>query len=187
MANRHLKDSDQHWIVRFLPLETLKDAQNLFHRYQEGKAFRLYVASRIWLVIPVCLLILLIAIACTAGTVVFFAETHPLLALPAIILVPVILFGSLFVLGYAFFSWLENRAMTRTLGFRAKQARGPISAWFMKKLRADMGAFPPIPWALAIVVLFLPLAMLASFAWIHALVLIVLAIVAPIVYAVFDR
>jgi len=50
-----------------------------------------------------------------------------------------------------------------------------------------MGKLPPVPWILATVVLFAPLAMLAYFALNVALVLIVLALLMPILYARFDR
>ena len=187
MATRKQVEPEQHWIVQFLPLNTLKDGQNLALRFQEGKAFRLYVLNRIWLVIPVALLILVIGIACTASTVVFFAGLHPLLALPAIVLLlPIVLIGSLFVQLYVFFSWLENRAMASVLGRRTRPTRGPIAAWLARKWGVDMGQPPPVPWVLAAIVLLAPLVMLASFAWVHALALIALGILAPFLYALFD-
>ncbi|MGH8677098.1 MAG: hypothetical protein ACREUQ_01950 [Burkholderiales bacterium] len=187
MATRKRKDPAQHWIVRFLPIQTLYEAQNLVRRFQEGKAFRGYVVNRLWLVIPVGLLIFLIGIACAAAIVVFFAGAHPLLALPAIVLVPVILIGSLLVQAYVFLSWLESRAIARALGNRGKPVRGARAPWLSRKLGVDMGKLPPVPWVLAAVVVFAPMAMLASFALNIALVLIVLAILAPIIYAFFDR
>lgn len=187
MTTPNRKDPAQHWIVRFLPLETLSEAQKLVHRFQEGEGFRLYVLERKRLVILAVLFIVLVSIACAAGTVVFLAGAHSLLALPALLLAPVILVGSLFVQMYVFFYWLENRALARALGHRAKPARGMLAAWLSKKLGVDMGTFPPVPWILATVVLFAPLAMLAHFALNVALVLIVLTILMPILYARFDR
>ena len=177
----------QHWIVRLLPLRTLQDAQNLVHRFQEGKALRLYVSDRMRLLMPVGLLMLVISVTCAAATMVILADTHPLLALPALLLVPVVLVGSLFVQFYVFFSWLENRALARALGHRAKRAPGALAAWLSSKFGVDMGDFPPVPWVLATIVLFAPLGMLASFAFEFALGLIVLAALAPILYARFDR
>ncbi len=187
MATPNRKDPAQHWIVQFLPLETLKEAQNLAHRFQEAEGFRLYVLERKRLMIPAVLVIVLISIACAAGTVVFLAGAYSLLALPALLLAPVILIGSLFVQVYVFFYWLENRALARALGHRAKPAQGMLAAWLSRKLGVDMGTFPPVPWILATIVLFAPLAMLAYFALNVALVLIVLAILMPILYARFDR
>jgi hypothetical protein len=187
MATPHRKGSAQHWIVRFLPLETLKQAENLALRFQEVEGFRLYVLERKRLVIPLVLVIVLISIACAAGTVVFLAGAHGLLTLLALLLAPVILIGSLFVQMYVFFFWLENRALALELGHRAKPAQGMLAAWISRKLDADMGPFPPVPWILATIVLFAPLAMLAYFALNVAMVLIVIAILAPILYARLDR
>jgi hypothetical protein len=187
MAVPNRKHPAQHWIVRFLPLETLNEAQNLAHRFQEGEEFQLYVLERKRLVFPAVLVIVLISIACAAGTVVFLAGAHGLLTLLALVLAPVILIGSLFVQAYVFFSWIENRALARALRHRPKPAQGTPAARLSRKLRIEMGPFPPVPWILAAVVLFAPLAMLAYFALNVALVLIGLAILLPILYARFDR
>ncbi len=175
------------WLVRLMPLETLQEAQNLVQRFEEVEGFRLYVLERKRLVIPSILVIVLISIACAAGTVVFLAGAYALLTLPALLLAPVILIGSLFVQLYMFFYWLENRALARALGHRAKPAQGMFAAWLSGKLGVDMGSFPPVPWILTTVVLFAPLAMLAYFALKIALMLIVLAILGLILFARFDR
>lgn len=187
MATPSRKTPAQHWIVRLLPLETLKEAQNLARRYQEGKALRLYVHERMRLVIPVGLLIVVISVTCAVATLVFLADIHPLLALPALLLLPLVLIGSLFVQFYVFFSWLENRALARALARRSQPAQGPVAQWLEKKAGVDLGTPPPVPWILATLILFVPLVMLASFALGFALGLVVLAILAPIVYARFDR
>lgn len=187
MATPNRKHPAQHWIVRLLPLETLKEAQNLANRFREGEGFRFYVDERKWLVIPAVLFIVLISIACAAGTVVFLAGAHGLLTLLALVLAPVILIGSLFVQMYVFFYWLENRALALALSHRGKPAQGMLAAWLSRKLGADMGTPPPVPWFLATVVLFAPLVMLAYFALNVAMVLIVLAILMPILFARFDR
>ena len=187
MATPNRQQPAQHWIVRFLPLETLKEAQNLANRYQEGEGFQLYVSERKRLVIPAVLVIVLISIACAAGTVVFLAGAHGLLTLLALLLAPVILIGSLFVQVFVFFSWLEDRALKRALQRRPKPAQGTLAEWLSRKLGMDMGTFPHVPWILAGVFLIAPLVMLAYFALNVALVLIGLAILVPILYARFDR
>ncbi len=187
MAALHREQHAQHWIVRCLPLTTLGDAQNLARRYQEGKALRLYVRERIRLVVPVILLMVLIGVACAVAPIVYLGDVHPLLALPALLLVPVVLIGGLFVQAYVFFSWLDGRALARALGHRRRQTPGPVAAWLSKRAGLDLGSSPPVPWILAAVVLFAPLAMLASFAWKFSLLLVVLAALTPFVYARFDR
>ena len=180
-------DGPAHGIAQYLPVETLKEARNLASRFQQGEAFRLYVRRRILLVIPAGLVFLLISIACAVASVVFLAQARSsLLALAAVVLAPFILIGSLLVQIYVFFSWLENRALARTYGHRTSPPRGMLAAWLWNKLRVDMGKAPPVPWGVAAIVLFAPLAMLALVALKVALVLIALAILAPLVYARFD-
>ena len=180
------KTPAQHWIVRFLPLRTLKNAQDLAQRFREVESIRLYVRERTGLVVAATLVMILVSIACGVGEVVFLADRHSLLALLGILLLPVTLAGSFFVLAYVFFSWIEGRALARELGHRHGPPPGAAALWLSKKFDLDMGPFPPVPWFLAALVLFLPLVLLAA-AWLSAaLVVIVLGILTPVLYAKFD-
>lgn len=88
----------RHWIVRLLPLQSLKDAQELVRRFREVEGIRLYVQERQGPVLAAILVIVFISIACAVGVVVFLADRHSLLALLGILLLPVALAGSFFVL-----------------------------------------------------------------------------------------
>lgn len=180
------KSPAQHWIVRFLPLRTLKNAQDLAQRFREVEGFRLYVHERTGLVVAATLVIVLISIACAVGVVVFLADRHSLLALLGILLLPVALAGSFFVMAYVFFSWIEGRALARELGHRHRPPPGESALWLSKKFGLDMSPFPPVPWFLAALVLFVPLALLAA-AWLSAaLAVILIGILMPVLYAKFD-
>ncbi len=158
-----------------LPLEkTFRDARDLALRFQDGPGFRQYVGARLPMVIAAAVPSALISIACAAATVIFLADRHPLLALPGLLLAPFVLLGSLFVQGYVFFAWLENRALARALGHR-------------KKSRLDLGELPPVPWGPAAIFLLIPLAILAVVSAKVALVLILLAVLTPILFAHYDR
>jgi hypothetical protein len=171
-----------------LPLEkTLSDARKLATRFQEAPGFRDYLHRRLPLVIPAALLFVLISLACTAGTVIFLADRHPMLALPGLILAPLVLLGSFFIQVYVFFGWLEGRALAKALGPRGARPKGPLGAWMLKNLRIDMGQRPAVPWSLAGLFLLLPLAMLIFVFAKAALVLILLAVLTPIIFARFDR
>jgi len=152
-----------------LPTKTFEEARNLAERYQKGDAFRLYVAERMRLVIPAVVAFLLVSIACAAATMVFIAGARSWLMLPALVLAPLILLGSLLVQIYVFFSWLELQALARALGHAAKPALGTL------------------PWGLAAIFLFAPLVMLAALSWVAALSLIVLAALAPVLCWYLDR
>ena len=175
----------EHWLVRFLPLQTLMDAQNLAHRFREVDGFRHHVLERRAFVIAAIITMVLIAIAGAVGVVVFLADHHAWLALLGILLLPVALVGSFLVQAYVFFSWLEARALARELGNRHRSAPGPASAWLARKFNLDMGPFPPVPWLLAAIFLAFPLALLAASWPSAALVVILLGLVTPVVYAKF--
>jgi len=120
------------------------------------------------------------------GVVVFLADRHSLLALLGILLLPVVLAGSFLVLAYVFFSWIEGRALARELGHRHGPPPGPSALWLSKKFGLDIGPFPPVPWLLAALVLFVPLALLAAAWWSAALTVILVGILMPVLYAKFD-
>ena len=186
MATQRLSASGQHWIVRLLPLQTLKNAQDLAHRFRDVEGIRLYVNERMRLVVAAAFVIVLISFACAVGVVVFLADRHTLLALLGILLLPVTLAGSLFVQGYVFLSWIEGRALARALGQRHRSAPGAAARWLAKKFGLDMGPFPPVPWVLSAIFLVGPFALLAASWPSAALVVIFLGIVMPVVYAKFD-
>lgn len=173
-------------VERLLPLRTLMNAQELARRFREVDGIRLYVHERQALVIAATLVIVLMSIACSVGVVVFLADRNSLLALLGILLLPVVLAGSFFVLAYVFFSWIEGRALARELRHRHRRPRGASALWLSQNIGLDMGPFPPVPWFLAVLVVFVPLALLAE-AWLSAaLTVILLGIVMPVVYAKFD-
>jgi hypothetical protein len=154
--------------------KTYRDAMKLANRFQQAPGFRDYLRKRLILVVPAMLVFVLISLACAAGPVIFLAERHALLALPGLVLSPVFLLGSFFVQAFVFFSWLEGRAVARAL-------RRP------QKKSIDFGAMPNVPWALAGVFLLLPLSLLSMTSAEITLVLIVLAVLTPILFARFDR
>jgi hypothetical protein len=179
------EQSAQDKIAQYVFLGVVQEALNLVRRFQEGEGFRAYVLRRMGLVVPIGLLMLLTSLGCAAATVLFIGGTRPLLVLLAILLVPFVLVGSLFVQAYVFFSWLESRALAQAL-HRKAPPRGPVARWLMQKLSVDMGSLPPVPWVLAAIFLFLPLAMLVMVAPKLGLALILLQVLAPILYARLD-
>jgi len=93
---------------------------------------------------------------------------------------------SLFVLFFVFFSWIEGRALAQALGHRAGPPPGPIARWLRKKLRADLGAMPPVPWLPAALLVFLPFALLLAGAPLAGIAMLLIAVAMPIVYARLD-
>jgi hypothetical protein len=176
---------DKSQIAQSLLLDPLNDGLNLLRRFQEAQGFRAYVMERRPLLIPIGLLIVVTSLACAAGTVMYLGGTRSALVLLAMLLVPFVLIGSLFVQAYVFASWLESRALARAL-HRKPASAGPITAR-LHKLGIDLGSMPPVPWALAAIFVALPLVMVWLVAPKFALGLILLHIAAPFAFARLDR
>ena len=177
-------------IARYSPLVSLNQARELAHRYREVEEFRSYVSRRRPLVIGVSVVIVLISVAFAAASVVFVSGSSSFVAFLGLIFAPLILVGSLLVQMFVFFAWLESRSLlrlVRTLGRRGKRPRTPLGRWLADKTGADLGEMPPVPWVLAAIFVIAPLLMLASVSFKVALMLIVLAVIAPLVYALLDR
>jgi hypothetical protein len=167
--------------------DPLKDARNLARRFQQGELFRAYVIERMWLVVPAAALMLATSLVLAFGIVMYVGGTRPLTVLFSLLLAPFVLVGSLFVQAYTFLSWLEGRALAKSLGRRATKARGRVVAWIEAQLDADLGSPPPVPWLLAAILVFLPLAILVMAAPKLAIAVIVFQILAPIAFARLDR
>jgi hypothetical protein len=167
-------------------LGPLEDAISLGRRYRDVDAFHDYVGQRARLVIPVLALVGLTAFACGLAPVMTLVGTSALSALAGLLLAPVMLIGSPFVLGLVFFSWLEERSLARTLGRRTVRETKAMR-WIRKKLGADLGRLPRVPWLLAAVFLGIPFAMLLSAVPVIALILLVLLAATPVAFARLDR
>jgi hypothetical protein len=186
MSTTQWASSLQQRIVQQL-IGPLDDALQLARRYRELEALQDYVGARLRLVLPAGLLLAVTAIACAMTPVMLLLGTRPVAALAGLLLAPVVFIGSLFVLCYVFFSWLEERALARSLGHRTGPAPGKLARWLKRKMRADLGKAPPVPWLLATLLVLAPLAALARIAPAIAVLLIGLLVLTPILYARFDR
>lgn len=176
---------DKNLIAQSLLLDPFNEGLNLYRRFQEAQGFRGYVMQRRPLLVPIGLLIVVTSIACAAGTVMYLGGTRSVLVLLAMLLVPFVLIGSLFVQAYVFSAWLEGRALAQAL-HRKPAPAGPITAR-LHKLGIDLGPRPPVPWVLAAIFLALPLLMVWLVVPKFALILILLHIAAPFAFARLDR
>ena len=168
--------------------DPMKDVISLAHRFQQGEAFQLYVMQRIWLLAPIALLMLATSLAFAFGIVAYIGGTRSLMVLFSLLLAPFVLIGSLLVQGYLFLAWLENRALAKSLGRRAKKTRIKLVAWIERKVQADLGNPPsPVPWLLVGIFIALPLLILVLAAPTIAFTVVVLQVLAPIAFARLDR
>jgi hypothetical protein len=165
--------------LRFL--ETFQAGYELFQRYQRGAAFRGYVKKHGVELLVFVLFLVAIALACTAASIVFVGGTRSWRVLLALISAPLVLIGNLGLLLYVFFSWVESRAIA------TPHPHGRLGEWVYAKLRANLGAPPPVPWLLAALFIGVPFLMLAWLSWGVALGLALLALLLPVLYARLDH
>ena len=164
----------------------VEDALALAARFRDVEGLQRHVANRKPLLNGAAAALLILGLACGAGVFIFLAGLRTWLTLPAVLAAPLVTLGSLFVLFFVFFSWIEGRALAQALGHRTGRAPGPIAKWLRKKLRADLGAMPAIPWLPAGLLVFLPLALLVAAAPVAGIAIILVAVATPIVYARLD-
>jgi hypothetical protein len=166
-------------------MDIFTEAPNLMRRYREGRAFRNYVEDRMPLVLPALLVLLAFSLATTAGTIVYIGGTHAFLSLLAMIMSPFILIGSMSVLLFVFFSWLEMRAMARVSGRRAPV--GGKLALSLPGVRSMIRSVPPVPWLFAALFVIAPFVFVALLSTKTGCVLFVAALLTPVLFSRFDR
>jgi len=186
MATTRSGASAQQRLVQLL-LGPLDDAVGLARRFREVDAFREYVGARLRLVLPACALIVVAALVLGLTPVASLIGTQAFFSLVGLILTPFALAGSLFVLALVFFSWLEERSLARSLGHRSGPAPGRVARWVKRKLGADLGRAPRVPWLLAALFIALPFALLARLSPAVAIVLALALAAAPVGFARLDR
>lgn len=186
MATTQPQLSVPQWLGQQI-LGPLDDAAGLVRRYRELDAFRDYLAARARLVVPAFLLVVAAAVACGLSPIFLFVGTNAVAALLGLLLAPVALLGSLFVLSLVLFSWLEERSLARALGHRSGPAPGKLARWLKRKLGADLGKAPRMPWLLGAVFVAAPLVLLGTRTPVLAALLAALLLAAPILFARLDR
>lgn len=149
------------------------EAPNLFWRYRQGDAFRRYVRKRTGLVVPAVAVFVVISIATTTGSVVYFGGTNGLIVLLGLILAPFFMLGSLSVQLFVFFSWLERRALDGITGRHRARTRRELLA--------------SVPWVFAAVFLALPFAGFALLQPKLATLLLLTGVLTPVAYSYLDR
>lgn len=165
--------------------KVLADAYALAARFKEADGLRRHLAERAPLVRAASAVLALLGLACGAGVFLFLAGSGGWMALPAMALAPLVALGSLFVLFFLFFSWLEGRALARALGHRTNRASS-LERFARKTLKADLLARPAVPWLPAALLVALPLALLVYTAPVAGVLFVLVAVASPLLYARLD-
>lgn len=168
------------------PRNLVRDARDLILKFERDEVFRDYVLTRIWTVTPVVLTFVLVSTVCAIGIMFFSAR---LVAPPvsvgvrflALLVGVAIWVGGILAQTYVFFLWLEERAAQRSRAARGlKAAIPPGILAYLKYSRAAP------PWILVVLCVVLPLAILAYYAPLMALILVTLLVLAPALFNKYD-
>ena len=176
-----------HVIRHFLPGNVISEARDLALSFQREELFRRYALKRMWLILPAGLIFLIVGGACAIGTVVFVRQffQQPVegrLGTSILIVGLVAWFGAVVAQLYVLFSWLENRALRESMAGASQTAQ---TAQEFSARPSNNRARSSL-WLVAVFVV-APLFALAAASPSIAIILVVVAIFAPIIYTLFDR
>lgn len=166
--------------------QIVTDASALAGRFRDVQGLQRHARQRKPLLQGASAVLVLLGLACGAGVFVFLAGLRTWLTLPAMAIAPLVALGSLFVLFYVFFSWIEGRALAQALGHRTGPAPGKLRRWIEKKLRLSLGARPALPWAPFALFILLPFVLLFAAAPGAGVFVLLVALATPLVYARLD-
>jgi hypothetical protein len=180
------------WVVgvdmlnQLLPHKIVRDARDLMVKLQRDDAFRDYVASRIWRVIPVVFVFFLVSAVCAVGVMLATARLIPApapfwLRVASFFAGVVTLVVGLGAQTYVFFVWLEERAAHRSRAERGIQVQVPSGFFAYLKYSRALAA-----WILIGIFVAVPLAGLAVRAPMIALALVCLVVLPPALFKKLD-
>ena len=161
--------------------DTIKAGNALIDRYQRSAKFRAYVKQHGLEIALAILVFILVTVALTGATVVMVGGRRQWLVLLALIAAPLLLVGNLALFLYTFFSWIE----WRVTGLPAPQGRA--LTWLHGKLGVNLGRPPAAPWPLIGFLAGVPFLMLVWLSWTTAVVVALLVLAVPLVYARMDQ
>lgn len=166
--------------------QLVSDALALAGRFRDVQGLQRHVAMRKALLRGAAAVLVLLGLACGAGIFMFLVGLRTWLTLPAVLVTPLVSLGSLLVIFYVFFSWIEGRALAQALGHRTGPAPGAPRRWVEKKLRINLWATPSVPWLPAALLVLLPFALLLAAAPLAGLAILMVALALPVAYARLD-
>jgi hypothetical protein len=164
----------------------VEEALALAARFREVEGLSRHAVRRKPLLQGASAALVLLGLGCGAGVFLFLAGLRTWLTLPAVLVAPLVTLGTLAVLFYMFFSWIEARALVQALGHRTAPS-SLVETFLRKKVRADLMARPQVPWLMAALFVALPYALLFLAAPLAAIALALVAAAIPILYARFDQ
>ena len=185
-SQRELRAAAGDLLGQLWPPSVLRDARELLLKVQRDEVFREYFAARFWAVLAMLLLFVLISTVCAIDIMFNSVRLIP----PP---VPVWYRGFALLLGaaawvggmvaqiYVFLIWLEGRAAQKDRSARGIRVAVPPGVLAYLKYSRALPA-----WILVALCVVVPLAIVAGHAPLLALLLVALAILAPVIFRKLD-
>ena len=185
-SQRELRAAAGDLLGQLWPPSVLRDTRNFLLKFQRDEVFREYLAARIWAVLGMLLLFFLISTVC-AIDIMFISVRLIRLPVPvwyrgfALLLGAAVWVGGMVAQIYVFLIWLEGRAAQKDRSARGIRVAVPPGVLAHLKYSRALPA-----WILVALCVAVPLAIVAGHAPLLALLLVALAILAPVLFKKFD-
>ncbi|HYU68062.1 MAG TPA: hypothetical protein VEL09_01890 [Burkholderiales bacterium] len=186
LDERELRAAAGDMLDQLRPRRALRDARDFALKFQHDDVFREYVLSRIWTVLPVLLVFVLVSTVCAIG-IMFNAARWISPPVPvwyrgfALLLGAAVWLGGVVAQVYVFLIWLEERAARKSRSARGIQVAVPAGVLaYLKYSRA----LPP--WILVALCVAVPMAILAYYSPLAALLVVCVAVLAPVLFKKLD-
>jgi len=186
LDERELRAAAGDMLDQLRPRRALRDARDFALKFQHDDVFREYVLSRIWTVLPVLLVFVLVSTVCAIG-IMFNAARWISPPVPvwyrgfALLLGAAVWLGGVVAQVYVFLIWLEERAAQKSRSARGIQVTVPAGVLaYLKYSRA----LPP--WILVALCVAVPMAILAYYSPLAALLVVSVAVLAPVLFKKLD-
>ena len=186
LDERELRAAAGDMLDQLRPRRALRDARDFALKFQHDDVFREYVLSRIWTVLPVLLVFVLVSTVCAIG-IMFNAARWISPPVPvwyrgfALLLGAAVWLGGVVAQVYVFLICLEERAAQKSRSARGIQVTVPAGVLaYLKYSRA----LPP--WILVALCVAVPMAILAYYSPLAALLVVSVAVLAPVLFKKLD-
>jgi hypothetical protein len=185
-SQREMRAAAGDMLGQLWPPSVLRDARELLLKFQRDEVLREYLAARVWAVLAMLLLFVLISTVCAIDIMFNSVRLIPP-PVPvwyrgfALLLGAAVWAGGVLAQIYVFLIWLEGRAALKDRSARGIRVAVPSGVLAHLKYSRALPA-----WILVALCVVAPLAIVAGHAPLLALLLVALAILAPVLFRKFD-
>lgn len=177
-GERDLRAAGGDMLSQLRPRNIVRDARDLALKFVRDDVLQAYVAPRVWAVLGVVLVFVLVSSVCSIDVMIKSGRYMP--GIFALLVGMACWAGGVVGQVYVFAIWLEGRAAQKERDERGVHLEMP--AGFLAYLKYSRAL---VPWILIVLCVALPLLVIAPRAPLVALLLLVLALLAPVLFKKF--